>query len=169
MQQTEEGGWREVGSLGRTSPVLLSLGVSPAALSKSICVARRQAENAVERRSHLFAWNCGAGPPPSSDSVCVACNGEGGLGPTDLVCRGTVLNPLRLGPKTDLLPIFLYLHLPCLLLLSGALPWAVLFKSFTFKSSVMARDSVCTNEHLSVRVLKVTVNLVGRYVWLRRG
>jgi len=55
----------KVGNLGSTfSTVLRSLGVSPAALSKTVCMARRQAENAVERRSHLFALACGIGPPP---------------------------------------------------------------------------------------------------------
>lgn len=117
-----------MGSLGSTFPtVLLSMGVSTAALSKTVCVARRQAENAVKRRSHQFALTCGIGSPPSSDSVVWPVTEKGDLEPSDLVCTRTVVTLYDWDQKTDLLHLFLYLHLPCLLLLSEALTFAVLF------------------------------------------
>lgn len=104
--------------------------------------------------------------PLSPDLSCMACNREGWRGD---IWRGLFVNGhyvLRPKDRPDLLHIFLYFHLPCLLLLSEALTFAVLFKSFTFKFSVKVRNFLCTREHFTVRVLQVIIYFIRRYVWL---
>lgn len=46
------------------------------------------------------------------------------------------------------------------------LTFAVLFKSFTFKFSVKARNSLCTKEYFTAKVLGLVLYFIGRYVWL---
>lgn len=102
--------------------------------------------------------------PAISRLSCVACNREGVTwSPLPWSVRERSLTLYMTGTRrTDLLHRFPNLHLPCLLLSSEALTFAVLFKSFTFKSSVMTRNSVCAKEHSRVGVLEVTVNFIGR-------
>lgn len=56
-------------------------------LSRMLCMAKGQTENAVERSPHLFALSYGIGAPPlSPDLSCVPGTEKGDVEPSFLVC-----------------------------------------------------------------------------------
>lgn len=157
MHQTSGAWWQELGVLRVPFPLLSSAQSGCCSPEQDHMRGRGTGREGCGEEAPLLAPHCGVGIPTILPSVVWPEQSRG----TRSRLTWSVCRALPLGPKDQPWPIFPHLHPPCWLLLSETLTFAVLFKSFTLKLSVTARNSLCAQEHLTLSIFEVTVLLRG--------